>query len=106
MINLTLAALTHIRKFLKERSQSIGIRVGIKTTGCSGLSYILEWVDLAQPDDTVYLIHDIPFFIKTQDQIYLQELTIDYVVGKFGGGFEFTNPLEKDRCGCGMSFKI
>jgi iron-sulfur cluster assembly protein len=91
---------------VQRRGKGLGIRVGVKTTGCSGLAYVLEFVD--QPT-TVDLIHQFDGFIIAIDPkhiAYLNEMTIDYARNGLNEGFEFKNPIEKDRCGCGESFRV
>lgn len=105
MITLTKSAFVKIMSQLQRRG-GIGIRVGVRTTGCSGLAYVLEYVDdLAEGDDTV-IFDGCAIVINKKDQPYLQGLQIDYVRQGLNEGFEFTNPNEKDRCGCGESFRI
>ena len=105
MITLTLAATNKINSQLQRRG-GIGIRIGVKTTGCSGLAYILEYVDqLTDGDDTI-LFDGFAIIINKRDQPYLKGLEIDYTREGLNEGFKFNNPNEKDRCGCGESFRI
>jgi iron-sulfur cluster assembly protein len=105
MITLTVPALNKINSRIQERG-GIGIRVGVRTTGCSGLAYVLEYVDnLGDGDDTI-LFNGFAIVINKKDQPYLEGMEIDYVRQGLNEGFEFNNPNEKDRCGCGESFRI
>lgn len=105
LVKLTVPALNKINSQLQRRG-GIGIRVGVKTTGCSGLAYVLEYVDqLTDGDDTV-LFDGFAIIINKKDQPYLQGMEIDYVREGLNEGFRFNNPNEKDRCGCGESFRI
>lgn len=105
MITITTPAFVKIMSQLQKRG-GIGIRVGVRTTGCSGLAYVLEYVDeLGEGDDTV-LFEGFAIVINRKDQPYLQGMEIDYVREGLNEGFRFNNPNEKDRCGCGESFRI
>jgi iron-sulfur cluster assembly protein len=106
MITLTVTALNKINSQLQRRGGGLGIRIGVRTTGCSGLAYVLEYVDELQPGDDVELHDGFSVIINKKDQPYLQNLQIDYVRQGLNEGFEFINPNEKDRCGCGESFRI
>ena len=105
MITLTVPALNKINSQLQRRG-GIGVRVGVKTTGCSGLAYVLEYVDkLGDGDDSV-LVDGFAIVVNKKDQPYLQGMERDYVRDGLNEGFRFNNPNEKDRCGCGESFRI
>ena len=106
MITLTPIAATKISQNLQRRGQGIGIRVGTRTTGCSGLSYTLEYVDQLDLGDDTVLFEGVAVIINKKDQPYLQGMEIDYVREGLNEGFRFNNPNEKDRCGCDESFRI
>ena len=106
MITLTPIAATKISQNLQRRGQGIGIRVGTRTTGCSGLSYTLEYVDQLDLGDDTVLFEGVAVIINKKDQPYLTGMEIDYVREGLNEGFRFNNPNEKDRCGCGESFRI
>jgi len=106
MITLTPIAATKISQNLQRRGQGIGIRVGTRTTGCSGLSYTLEYVDQLDLGDDTVLFEGVAVIINKKDQPYLQGMEIDYVREGLNEGFGFNNPNEKDRCGCGESFRV
>jgi len=106
MIQVTDTAARKIKANLARRGTGVGIRVGIRTTGCSGLAYVLEYVDGINNDDTVFDTEDVKVIIDAKSLPILGDLTIDYVRQGLNEGFEFTNPLEKDRCGCNESFRI
>ena len=106
MIAVTPAAASKIARNLDRRGGGLGIRIGVRTTGCSGLAYVLEYVDDLQPGDDVVVQDGFSVVINKKDQPYLQNLQIDYIRQGLNEGFEFTNPNEKDRCGCGESFRI
>jgi iron-sulfur cluster assembly protein len=106
MITITNTANNKIQSSLLKRGKGIGIKVGVRTTGCSGLAYTLEYVDDLQPGDDAELYDGFSVVINKKDQPYLQNMQIDYVRNGLNEGFEFANPNEKDRCGCGESFRI
>jgi iron-sulfur cluster assembly protein len=106
MIILTTSAVNKINNQLQRRGGGMGIRIGVRTTGCSGLAYVLEYVDELQAGDDAELHDGFSVVINKKDQPYLQNLQIDYIRQGLNEGFEFTNDAEKDRCGCGESFRI
>ena len=91
---------------LLGRGRGAGIRVGVKTTGCSGFAYVLEYVDDPQPEDVCIEYNECKLFVDPKSSVYLTGMQIDYVRNGLNEGFEFNNPNEKDRCGCGESFRI
>jgi iron-sulfur cluster assembly protein len=106
MITVTETAAKKIKQNLARRGSGIGIRIGIRTTGCSGLAYVLEYVDCANDDDTVFESHQVKVIVDAKSLPILGNLDVDYVKQGLNEGFEFNNPSEKDRCGCGESFRI
>ena len=105
MITLTDAARNKIQKLIKAKGYA-GIRLGVKTTGCSGLAYVLEYVDNPTPEDQCVECLNCQIYIDPKSCPYLQGMTIDYVRQGLNEGFEFSNPNERDRCGCGESFRV
>jgi iron-sulfur cluster assembly protein len=107
MITLTEAAQNKIKKLLAKRG-GVGIRLGVKTTGCSGLAYVLEYVDEYDSNDSVinYAQPDFGVFVDKKSNVYLEGMTVDYAREGLNEGFKFINPNERDRCGCGESFRI
>lgn len=107
MITLTDAARTKIQRLVTAKGYA-GIRLGVKTTGCSGLAYVLEYVKEYTPEPYVinYAQNDFVVLVNQKDNVYLQNMTVDYVRQGLNEGFEFSNPNERDRCGCGESFRI
>ena len=107
MINLTPLAIDKVKDYLIKNG-GCGIRIGIKTTGCSGLAYTIESIknDTFDPMDTRIVYPDFIIKIKEKDLVYLKEATMDWVTQGLNGGFDFKNPIEKDRCGCGESFRL
>jgi iron-sulfur cluster assembly protein len=106
MITLTDKAKTKVKQTIAKRGKGLGIRVAVKTTGCSGLAYVLEYVDISMPEDVKIECDDCMLYIDPKSHAYLQGMTIDYVRNGLNEGFEFRNPNERDRCGCGESFRI
>jgi iron-sulfur cluster assembly protein len=106
MIQVTEAAARKIKQNLTRRGSGVGIRIGIRTTGCSGLAYVLEYVDRVNDEDTVFTSQDVSVIVDAKSLPILGNLDVDYVRQGLNEGFEFTNPSEKDRCGCGESFRI
>ena len=108
MITLTKDAKTKIEKSIEKRGKGAGIRIGVKTTGCSGLAYTLEFVDEYLPEVGVtnFAQDNFVVLIDNKSLVYLQGLTVDYVRTGLQEGFEFSNPNERDRCGCGESFRV
>lgn len=106
MIHLTENAAAHIRDFLANRGKGEGIRVGVKTSGCSGLAYVLEFVDNVDQHDHVYSQYGVNVFVDPKSLVYLNGLEMDYVKNGLNEGFEFNNPNKKGECGCGESFTV
>jgi iron-sulfur cluster assembly protein len=108
MITVTDTAQEKIKHLLKHRGKGIGIRLGVKTTGCSGLAYTIEYVDAYEYEIgiTNFAQPDFAVLVDAKSLAYLNGLTIDWVRNGLNEGFEFLNPNERDRCGCGESFRI
>ena len=108
MITLTETAAIKIKRTLEKRGKGLGIRVGVKTTGCSGLAYVLEYVDHdpVTRDQFVYESHGVKIWVDGKSTPYVNGLEMDWVRNGLNEGFDFKNPQEKDRCGCGESFRI
>ena len=105
-ITLTPAAASHVQRSLVRRGKGLGVRLGIKTTGCSGLAYKIEYVDEVSPEDQVIDVHGLQVVIDPKSLAYLDGTELDYVREGLNEGFRFTNPNERDRCGCGESFRV
>jgi len=106
MITLTDQASKKIQQQLSKRGKGVGLRVAVKTTGCSGLAYVLEYVDEPNPEDQCVDCDGCKVFVDPKSYAYLTGLEIDYVRNGLNEGFEFNNPNERDRCGCGESFRV
>ena len=108
MIQATDTATRKIAENLKRRGRGLGIRLGVRTTGCSGLAYVLEYVDNYEAEVGVTnFAHDgFVVLVDAKSLAYLDGLTMDWVRNGLNEGFDFVNPNERDRCGCGESFRI
>lgn len=106
MIELTTEAHAKILQSLEKRQKGLGIRIGVKTTGCSGLAYVLEYVDQPVKDDIVFEQTGFNIYVDRKSLVYIDGMTIEYSKKGLNEGFDFKNPNEKDRCGCGESFRV
>jgi iron-sulfur cluster assembly protein len=106
MINVTPRAASKIVSNIDRRGSGIGIRVGTRTTGCSGLAYVLEYVDSPAPTDHVFDSDGFKIVVDPKSLPIIDGLIIDWVRNGLNEGFEFTNEKERDRCGCGESFRV
>ena len=105
-ITLTNSAAERVRTFLTNRGKGIGLRLGIKTSGCSGLAYVLEFVDQLNDDDNVFEQDGVKVIVDTKSLVYLDGTQLDFVKEGLNEGFKFSNPNVKDQCGCGESFNV
>jgi iron-sulfur cluster assembly protein len=106
MITLTDRAAKKIQQTLDRRGRGAGVRIAVKTTGCSGLAYVLEYVDIPADNDICIKCNGCMLFVDPKSCAYVQGTEIDYVRNGLNEGFEFNNPNERDRCGCGESFRV
>ena len=105
-ITLTNSAAERVRTFLANRGKGLGLRFGIKTSGCSGLAYVLEFVDELNEDDNVFEQDGVKVIVDTKSLVYLDGTQLDFVKEGLNEGFKFINPNVKDQCGCGESFNV
>ncbi|MGW8248416.1 MAG: iron-sulfur cluster assembly protein IscA [Acidiferrobacterales bacterium] len=105
-ITVTDNAAKRIRTFLDKRGKGIGLRLGIKTTGCSGLAYVLEFVDEPNPEDQVFESQGVKIIVDPKSLVYIDGTELDYGKEGLNEGFKFENPNVKDQCGCGESFTV
>ena len=105
-VTLTEAAARHVRKYLERRGKGIGLRLGVKTSGCSGMAYKLEFADAINEDDKVWESFDVKVIVDEKSLPYIDGTELDYTREGLQEGFKFHNPNEKSRCGCGESFQI
>ncbi|HBS26340.1 MAG TPA: iron-sulfur cluster assembly protein IscA [Gammaproteobacteria bacterium] len=105
-ITMTDKAANRVQDFLKNRGKGVGIRLGIKTTGCSGMAYDIEFADEVEEFDEVFETNGVKIIVNPKSLVYLDGTEVDYTKEGLNEGFKFTNPNESDRCGCGESFTV
>ena len=105
-ISVTQAAADHVTKFLANRGKGLGIRLGVRTSGCSGMAYVLEFADSLEADDLVFEDHGVKVIVDPKSILYLEGTELDYTREGLNEGFKFRNPNVKDACGCGESFNV
>ena len=105
-ISVTKIAAEHAQKHLSARGKGIGLRLGVKTTGCSGLAYVIEFADKIENDDLVFDDNGIKIIINPKSYVYLKGTELDFSKEGLNEGFRFKNPTVKDECGCGESFNV
>jgi|TARA_B110000977_G_C10794983_1_gene384000 iron-sulfur cluster assembly protein len=105
-ITLSKVASERISEYMVSRGHGYGVRVGVRTTGCSGLAYIVEFVDDIEEHDTVFVSNDISIVVDAKGLTYLDGTELDYGRDGLNEGFKFNNPNAKDECGCGESFSV
>lgn len=109
MISLTDLAAVKIQNAITRRGRGLGIKVGVRTTGCSGMAYTLEYVDQEQWQQHCVTHFDdkgVRIYVNPEHLVFLDGMTIDYQRRGLNEGFEFINDRERDRCGCGESFRV
>jgi iron-sulfur cluster assembly protein len=107
IMSLTDNAVQRVQELLEQRGKpSLGIRIGVKSGGCSGLKYFVEYADTKNPFDEVLQTKNVTLLIDPKALMYLLGTEMDFVVEEFKSGFTFTNPNEKGKCGCGSSFNV
>ncbi|TMH98305.1 MAG: iron-sulfur cluster assembly protein IscA [Betaproteobacteria bacterium] len=106
MITLTEKAASHVRSTLAKRGKGVGLRVGVRTSGCSGLAYKLEFADTVNPEDQQFESHGVKLFVDPKSLQYIDGTELDYAREGLNEGFKFRNPKVKDECGCGESFNV
>ena len=106
MITLTEKAAQHVAGFLAKRGKGIGLRFGVRTSGCSGMAYKLEFVDAVNPDDLVFESHGVKVLVDPKSMPYIDGTELDFAREGLNEGFKFNNPNIKSQCGCGESFGV
>jgi iron-sulfur cluster assembly protein len=106
MISISELASQKVKQTLQKRGKGQGIKVGVRTTGCSGLAYTLEFVDTELSTDIVYESNDVKIFVDPKHLPYVMYMKMDWKKQGLNEGFDFINPSEKSRCGCGESFTV
>ena len=105
-ITLTEKAASHVQSFLARRGKGMGLRLGVRTTGCSGLAYKLEFADAPNPEDLQFESHGVRVLVDPKSLQYIDGTELDYSREGLNEGFKFRNPNVKDECGCGESFNV
>jgi iron-sulfur cluster assembly protein len=105
-LTLTESAATHVQNFLAKRGKGVGLRIGVRTTGCSGMAYKLEFADTANPDDLQFESRGVRLLVDPKSLQYIDGTELDYAREGLNEGFKFRNPNVKDECGCGESFNV
>jgi iron-sulfur cluster assembly protein len=105
-ITMTEPAAARVKTFLANRGKGVGMRVGVKTNGCSGMSYVLEFVDEINPEDEVFEIDGVKIVVDKKSLVYVNGTEVDFIKEGLNEGFKFNNPNEKGQCGCGESFTV
>ena len=105
-ITMTDAAAERVRDFLQKRGKGIGLRLGVRTSGCSGMAYVLEFVDDVEDTDMVFEDHGVKVIVDQKSLVYIDGTELDFAKDGLNEGFKFNNPNVKDECGCGESFNV
>ncbi len=105
-ITVTQAAADRINDFLANRGKGVGLRLGVKTTGCSGMAYVIEFVDELNPEDEVFEDHGVKVVVDRKSLVYIDGTELDFAREGLNEGFQFNNPNEQAQCGCGESFTV
>ncbi len=105
-VTLTESAAQHVARNLDNRGHGLGIRLGVRTSGCSGMAYVLEFVDEADSDDSIYEGHGVKVFVDPKSLVYLEGTELDFIKEGLNEGFKFRNPNTTGECGCGESFTV
>lgn len=105
-ISLTDSAAEHVQSYMQNRGKGVGLRLGVRTTGCSGMAYVLEFADEVDEGDTVFEDNDVKIIIDAKSLLYLDGTELDFAREGLNEGFKFNNPNVKDECGCGESFTV
>jgi iron-sulfur cluster assembly protein len=104
-VTITERAAQHVAAFLAKRGKGAALRLGVKTTGCSGMAYKLEYADQIEPEDTLFEAHGVKIVVDPKSLTFIDGTELDFVREGLSEGFRFNNPNERDRCGCGESFR-
>ncbi len=105
-ITLTDRAADRVKRFLEGRGKGVGLRLGVRTTGCSGFAYVLEFADEVAASDTVFEDRGVKVLVDPKSLVFLDGTELDFAKEGLNEGFKFNNPNVKDTCGCGESFSV
>ncbi|OTQ73349.1 MULTISPECIES: iron-sulfur cluster assembly protein IscA [unclassified Gilliamella] len=105
-ITLTDSAANRVQAFLANRGKGVGLRLGVKTSGCSGMAYVIEFADIINDDDSVFEDKDVKVIVDKKSLVYIDGTELDFVKEGLNEGFKFNNPNASNECGCGESFNV
>ena len=105
-VTLSERAAEHVRNFLSKRGKGLGLKLGVRTSGCSGMAYKIEFADAEDPEDLKFESHGVTVYIDQKSLSYLEGTELDFVREGLNEGFKFNNPNVKSQCGCGESFNV
>jgi iron-sulfur cluster assembly protein len=105
-ITLTEKAAKQVQRSIEQRGKGLGLRLGVRTSGCSGMAYVLEFADEIEEDDQVFESHGVKVIVNPKSMVYLDGTELDFAREGLNEGFKFNNPNAKDECGCGESFSV
>jgi len=105
-ITLTDAAADRVKSFLQQRGKGLGLRLGVRTSGCSGMAYVLEFIDELAEGDVMFEDHGVKVIVDPKSMVYIDGTELDFAKEGLNEGFKFNNPNVKDECGCGESFNV
>ncbi|HWY72027.1 MAG TPA: iron-sulfur cluster assembly protein IscA [Burkholderiaceae bacterium] len=105
-VTITERAAQHVAQFLARRGKGVALRLGVRTSGCSGLAYKLEYADQIDPADQTFEAHGVKIVVDSKSLTFIDGTELDFVREGLNEGFRFNNPNERDRCGCGESFRV
>jgi iron-sulfur cluster assembly protein len=105
-VTLSERAAQHVSAFLAKRGKGIGLKLGVRTTGCSGMAYKIEFADEVPPGDEVFESFGVTIFVDPKSLAYIDGTELDYTREGLNEGFKFNNPNVKNECGCGESFNV
>lgn len=105
-ITMTQAAADRVSSFLQKRGKGVGLRLGVRTSGCSGMAYVLEFVDAIEDTDEVFEDHGVKIIVDKKSLLYIDGTELDFTKEGLNEGFKFNNPNVKGECGCGESFTV
>jgi iron-sulfur cluster assembly protein len=105
-ITLTEKAAKQVQRSIEQRGKGLGLRLGVRTSGCSGMAYVLEFADEIEEDDRIFESHGVKVIVNPKSMAYLDGTELDFAREGLNEGFKFNNPNAKDECGCGESFNV
>lgn len=105
-VTLSEAAARHVQKFLAHRGKGVGLRLGVRTSGCSGMAYVLEYADEVGEHDLVFESHGVKVLVDPKSLVYIDGTELDFAREGLNEGFKFNNPNVQNECGCGESFNV